>query len=168
MTNINPDILKRTALAQALLARGMDETDFELRPNLEALPMDKALARALPLGDKYPAGLAPAPQPPEVPPDPAEPLPRADVLVITWTVDEQDALADVLTPGKGRNSWIRYNRHFEELYAPQIRAGSPSSQSRRLGSWMPSKIGQKSVLCFKSELHLNQDGIRNKEGAGIA
>jgi nucleoside phosphorylase len=168
MSNIPPDILKRTELARVLLARGMSDIDFELEPRPGTVLASKPLAAALPLNDKYPFGLAPTPQPPNVPPDPSEPLPRADVLVITWTVDEQDALADVLTPGKGRNSWIRYNRHFEELYAPQIRAGSPSSQSRRLGSWMSTKIGQKLTLCFKSELHLNQDGIRNKEGAGIA
>ncbi len=28
------------------------------------------------------------------------PLPRADVLVVTWTVDEGHALSRVLTPGK--------------------------------------------------------------------
>ena len=31
---------------------------------------------------------------------PNSPLPRADVLVVTWTVDEGHALSRVLTPGK--------------------------------------------------------------------
>ena len=33
-------------------------------------------------------------------PQQQQPLPRADVLVVTWTVDEGHALSRVLTPGK--------------------------------------------------------------------
>src|SRR5262249_6412117 len=37
---------------------------------------------------------------------------------------------------------------------------------RRLASYMPTVIGDHSVLCVKSELHLNQDGISEKDAQG--
>jgi hypothetical protein len=42
------------------------------------------------------------------------PLPAADVVVVTWTIDEQMALCDVLTPGITRVRWYRYARKFNE------------------------------------------------------
>ena len=68
MNNIPADILKRTQLAQVLLARGMEESDFDLKPQPGRLLTGESLAAGLPLGDKYPPGLAPAPQPPTEPP----------------------------------------------------------------------------------------------------
>jgi purine-nucleoside phosphorylase len=42
---------------------------------------------------------------------------------------------------------------------PIIRRGAPSVQdSHRLGSYFPTVIAGKRVLCFKSELHMSQDG----------
>ncbi|MFD0526133.1 hypothetical protein ACFQ1I_00925 [Kitasatospora arboriphila] len=86
--------------------------------------------------------------------------------MITWTVAEQDALADVFTPGFGRQRWYRYTRRFEEHYRPLIRAGAPSLAARppRLGSYFPVRLGDLDVLCVKSELHLNQDGLKTGEG----
>ena len=46
----------------------------------------------------WPAGFAPETGP--KPSGGAGPLPRADALVVTWTVDEGHALSRVLTPGK--------------------------------------------------------------------
>ena len=46
----------------------------------------------------------------------------------------------------------------------RIRAGAPATAAQRLGSYFPTTVGHTSVLCFKSELHLNQDGIRTGEG----
>ena len=44
------------------------------------------------------------------------PLPRADVLVVTWTVDEGHALSRVLTPGKdSRNDYVSYTRNFAAI-----------------------------------------------------
>ncbi|MEO6571303.1 MAG: hypothetical protein ABIO83_07110 [Ilumatobacteraceae bacterium] len=114
----------------------------------------------------WPTGLDPRPQALAFEPDVTDPLPRADVLVITWTAAELLALADVLTPGVNpRTRWYRYARHFEE-YLPEIRGGAPARMAGRLGSYYPTRIGTKSVLCVKSELHLNQDGV--KTGAGTA
>lgn len=115
------------------------------------------------LGLPFPAGLAPTPQPLATEPDPGDALPRADILVVTWTVAELEALADVLTPGFARANWYRYERNFAD-YLPEIRQGAPARQARRLGSYFPTRIGNRDVLCVKSELHLNQDGVRTGDG----
>ena len=160
------ELLYRKVLAEMLLANGIDELDLQMRPEPE-----KVLARGIRvagLSIQFPEGLAPAPTAPNLATVTTEPLPQAEVLVVTWTVDEQDALADVLTPGFGRHTWTRYNRRFEQFYVPLIRPGAPSLAARRLGSWCLTHIGQKSVLCFKSELHLNQDGIFDAIAPGVA
>jgi hypothetical protein len=160
------ELLARQQIARDLLSSGRDEIDLELMPDLTLLPANVALTSDLQIA--FPEGLAPVPQPLLAPPDPTAELPTADVLVVTWTVDEQDALADVLTPGQGRKAWYRYSRRYESHYAPLIRPGAPAKQAKRLGSWMLTKIGDKSVLCYKSELHLNQDGIRDGVAPGEA
>ena len=44
------------------------------------------------------------------------PLPRADVLVVTWTVDEGHALSRVLTPGKdSRNDYRPYVHNYASI-----------------------------------------------------
>jgi hypothetical protein len=43
-------------------------------------------------------------------------LPKADVLVVTWTVDEGHALSRVLTPGKdSRNDYVSYKHNFTRI-----------------------------------------------------
>jgi hypothetical protein len=125
----------------------------------------------------FPEGLAPTPQPAKKLPAPSARLKPAEVLVITWTVAEQDALADVLTPGYGRkakksknspNIWYPYDRNYVKQYQPRIRNGAPSRRNKILGSWQRTRVGEREVLCFKSELHLNQDGIRDKQHPGTA
>jgi nucleoside phosphorylase len=148
----------RKSIARYLLARG------------EAV-LEQVVGSAAPsaaskefLNIPFPDDLRPTPQPIDPQPDPNHPLPRADVVVITWTVDEQEALADVLTPGFSRSRWYRYAHGFEERFADKIRNGAPSKFSRRLGTYLPTRIGHMTVLCVKSELHLNQDGIRTGDG----
>ena len=41
-----------------------------------------------------------------------------------------------------------------------IRPHAPAANSARLGSYMPTQVGATRVLCMKSELHLNQDGVK--------
>lgn len=161
------DFMDRKDLARYLLEKDMEEVDFELQPNLDLLPPAGTLTRDLELGNKFPAGLAPVPAQMNAP-SPSDRLPNADVLVVTWTVAEQNALADVLTPNFGRNTWFRYNRRFAQHYNDLIRPGAPAKRAERLGSWRPTDIGGKSVICFKSELHLNQDGITDFNGPGYA
>lgn len=152
----------RNDLARHLIEFGSSAEDLSLFPI--AATADLLVDLALP----WPDGLAPQPQPwgPGEVPGRDDPLPRADVLVVTWTVAEHEALADVLTPGHARNTWARYARNFDDHYVPQIRNGAPALNARRLGSYFRTEVGDRSVLCFKSELHLNQDGKRT--GAGTA
>jgi hypothetical protein len=147
----------RITLARRIIEFGTDEEDLQPR---QVVQPAAALAD---LGLPWTAGLEPRPR--EINPEPAtgDALPRADVLVVTWTVAENEALADVLTPGFSRNNWYRYDRKFNQ-YISKIRNGAPARKANRLGSYFPTRIGNRDVLCFKSELHLNQDGIRTGDG----
>jgi len=103
--------------------------------------------------------LAPVPVPLLQKPQPTDALPACDYLAVTWTVAEAKALADVLTPGcDSRTDWYPYAKDFDSIYAPLIRKGAPAYDSRRLGSYFLTEIGGKKVLCYKSELHMSQDG----------
>src|SRR6266571_6955440 len=118
------ELEQRTELARALLSRGIRPDDLELTPDFVTLPAAAALTADLAL--PFPAGLAPIPQPLPQVPDPSAPLPQADVVVITWTTDETDALADVLTPKFTRAHWYRYDRFFDTpTYQGKIRGGAP-------------------------------------------
>ena len=86
------------------------------------------------------------------------PLPRADVLAVTWTVDEGHALSRVLTPGKdSHNDYRPYTHNFAAI-SKKMRAGCPAGEAKRLGAFWTTNIGGKSVVVFKSESHLSQDG----------
>lgn len=86
------------------------------------------------------------------------PLPHADVLLVTWTVDEGHALSRVLTPGKdSRNDYRSYTHNYTRI-AKKMRNGCPARQAKRLGAWWTTKIGGKSVVVFKSDSHMSQDG----------
>ena len=88
----------------------------------------------------------------------ASPLPKADVLVVTWTVDEGHALSRVLTPGKdSRNDYRSYTHKFASI-SKKMRPGCPALQAKRLGAYWTTKIGGKSVVVFKSDSHMSQDG----------
>ncbi len=89
---------------------------------------------------------------------PSNPLPKADVLVVTWTVDEGHALSRVFTPGKdSRNDYQSYTHKFESI-SKKMRPGCPALQAKRLGAYWTSEIHGKNVVVFKSESHMSQDG----------
>jgi hypothetical protein len=84
-------------------------------------------------------------------------LPQADVLVVTWTVDEGHALSRVLTPGKdSRNDYLSYTHNFKAI-ARKMRKGCPALLAKRLGAYWTTTIGGKKVVVFKSDSHLSQD-----------
>ena len=84
-------------------------------------------------------------------------LPKADVLVVTWTVDEGHALSRVLTPGKdSRNDYVPYTHNFSTI-AKKMRVGCPAKNSKRLGTYWTTSIAGKKVVVFKSDSHLSQD-----------
>jgi Phosphorylase superfamily len=85
------------------------------------------------------------------------PLPRADVLVVTWTVDEGHALSRVLTPGKdSRNDYVSYTHNYASI-SKRMRKGAPALIAKRLGAYWTTTIGGKKVVVFKSDSHLSQD-----------
>ena len=106
----------------------------------------------------WPEGLAPATLPADISRNAEDPLPAADVLVVTWTVAEAEALADVLTPGQPRTAWSPYTHNYIPHFATKIRPGAPARHFGRLGLFATTRINNQTVLCFKSDLHLSQDG----------
>jgi purine-nucleoside phosphorylase len=84
-------------------------------------------------------------------------LPPADVLVVTWTVDEGHALSRVLTPSKdSRNDYRSYTHNYATI-SKKMRKGCPAVEAKRLGAYWTAKIGGKTVVVFKSDSHLSQD-----------
>ena len=151
----------RKTIARALLEAGTTDADlvpFQVEPDMQ--PGAAGPLLDLNLSPEFPDGLDPVPENIVPRPDRNAPFPEtADVLVITWTLDELDGLADVLTSGYGRRHWHHYRHRFDDHYDPQIRTGAPAKRNRRLGSWFRTSVGDLSIICFKSELHLNQDGV---------
>jgi nucleoside phosphorylase len=120
----------------------------------------------------WPHGLEPKPakSAPE-----GESLPKADVLIVTWTTEEGRALSRVLTPGyeshtpvdpskekPGVTYWKRYVKNFDEI-AQHMKAGCPARECHRLGTYWTAEIGGKSVVLFKSDSHMSQDGERTPQ-----
>jgi nucleoside phosphorylase len=123
------------------------------------LPLAGVMAAAARSPIPWPAGQAPTPAPMHPAPAPASPLPACDYLVVTWTVEEGKSLADTLTPNyPSESAWYHYTHNYASEYVPLLRAGAPALESKRLGSYFVTTIAGKRVLCFKSELHLSQDG----------
>ncbi len=85
-------------------------------------------------------------------------LPKADVLVVTWTAAEFQALADVLTPGCTYTQWAHYTKDWSQ-YESQLTGRSPAKEAQRLGEYALTSIGTKQALCFHSQLHLATDGL---------
>lgn len=89
----------------------------------------------------WPKSLAPTTGP--APGSSSSPLPRADVLIVTWTVDEGHALSRVLTPGKdSRNDYRSYTHNYAKI-ALKLSRGSPAVQAKRLGAYWTTTIGGK-------------------------
>ena len=147
----------RKEIARYLLSRGLSPANGEV--DAEDLVIDLGRGHKI----SFPTGLTPEAQPISPAPDQDDALPEADVVVITWTVDELAGLAHVMTPKVNGERWHPYARNFAD-YKPHIRAHAPSARAQRLASYMPTVVGSTRVLCMKSELHLNQDGVRTGEG----
>ena len=158
---------ERKEIARFLLSRGDSRFEQAMADDepLLALPgvlSARSAAAHAPIA--FPVGLAPQAVPTPAGTSSGDALPAADVAVITWTVDELAGLARVMTPGADPARWQHYDRDFEQRYRDAIRPHAPAANSGRLGSYQLVTIGARSVLCMKSELHLNQDGRRTGDG----
>jgi purine-nucleoside phosphorylase len=139
------------------LQREIIDFDSEATSGLRFLAFTTATGLARYIDVPWPAGLAP-----KTGPKPsgggAGPLPRADVLLVTWTVDEGHALSRVLTPGKdSHNDYLPYTHNYATI-AAKMRKGCPATEAKRLGAYWTTTIGKKSVVVFKSDSHMSQDG----------
>lgn len=87
-------------------------------------------------------------------------LPKADVLVVTWTVDEGHALSRVLTPGKdSHDDYVPYKHNYAK-FAARMSRGAPAVEAKSLGAYWTATIGGKKVVILKSNSHLSQDTKR--------
>jgi len=104
----------------------------------------------------WPRNLAPKTGPRPGGPD-SSPLPKADALVVTWTVDEGHALSRVLTPGKdSHNDYKNYTHNYAKI-SRKMTGRAPAIEAKRLGAYWTTTIGGKKVVVFKSDSHLSQD-----------
>jgi hypothetical protein len=157
--------------------------NYEPRYKLDELPEVQALAQPLPWPKKKNGeSLAPKSQRLPKTPKPSAALPKADIVVVTWTVAEGFALGDVLTPGyrdvrsknkipKNTTPWYTYRPSNFSEYKKKLRPAAPARKANRLGSYFMTSIysdvlkRNAKVLCFKSELHLNRDWVANRISA---
>jgi Phosphorylase superfamily len=142
-----------------------------LEPRLKyfATATEFALATArpprLPHAIPWPAGGEPVAVPITPAPEDAEPLPKADALVVTWTAAEGRALATLFTPGVQLEQWHAY-RHKLADFLPKVTGARAPFNSHSTGEryfhtlalYHMCRIGQARVLCLKSGLHMDYDG----------
>ena len=139
------------------LQREIIEFDSEASEGKEFLAFTTATGLSRYTDVSWPRGLAPKTGK-ALSGSTSSPLPKADVLVVTWTVDEGHALSRVITPGKNsRNDYRSYAHNFASI-SKNMRRGCPALQAKRLGAYWTTKIGAKSVVVFKSDSHMSQDG----------
>jgi Phosphorylase superfamily len=151
-----PDASGPTAAEGRALRRELIEFDSEA-PEGAAF---RALASAAPGGlaqfveIAWPHGLVPKPgKRPH-----GTSLPKADVLIVTWTVDEGHSLSRVLTPGiDSHDDWKPYRKNYTAI-SSRMRNGCPARQYGRLGTYWTTEIGSQRVTLFKSDSHMSQDG----------
>ncbi len=138
------------------IRREIIEFDSEAPHGREFLAFSTATGLSRYIDVPWPKGLAPKPG--GKPKGGNAPLPKADVLVVTWTVDEGHALSRVLTPGKdSRNDYVPYTHNYATISKKMV-ARCPARQLKRLGTYWTTTIGKKSVVVFKSDSHMSQDG----------
>lgn len=153
---------KELALERIEFDGGAPEVARALAARAAAPP---TLSHYTPVG--WPEGLVP--EPASVAPEGSS-LPEADVLIVTWTVEEGSALAHVLTPGyesilptkshpavPGIVYWKPYTKNYDELSATMSPI-CPVRDHERLGTYWTATIGGRRVTLFKSESHFSQDG----------
>lgn len=110
-----------------------------------------------------PQQLAPIPFPKGLEPTPAlhvtasnMAMPKADVLVVTWTAAEAEALADVFTPGHHRTNWAKYLKGWPDILK-HLTERSPARQAGCAAHFWVTNVGDVKVVVAKSELHLATD-----------
>src|SRR5690242_19191316 len=99
----------------------------QLRPNNLPRSSDRTRFRGHPARRPY--------RRPFPAPSSEDPLPIADVLVVTYTVAEGYALADILTPGIDTRAWTEYKNGWDALEKLIIGHHAPALGYGRTGLW---------------------------------
>lgn len=76
---------------------------------------------------------------------------------MTWTVDEGHALSRVLTWARICATITPYTHNYATI-SQKMRNGCPAKELKRLGTYWTTTIGKKTVVIFKSDSHMSQDG----------
>lgn len=139
------------------LQREIIEFDSEAPHGLQFLAFSKATGLSRFTELQWPKGLAPKPAK-SVEGKSSSALPRSDVLVVTWTVEEGHALSRVLTPGKDSHNDYKPYTHNYAAIAKKMRNGCPAKELQRLGTYWTTTVGSKKAVIFKSDSHMSQDG----------
>lgn len=148
------------------LARHIIEFDPRLPAGyvFAAAPLsERALELAKPVSPEpipWPDGLAPTPIPHQTPPGEDDPLPLADLLLLTYTVSEGYAVADILTPGLDTTQWTQYRNGWPALRKLITGNRAPALHFQRAGLWALTGIGTARAVVFKSDLHPATDGSK--------
>jgi hypothetical protein len=82
---------------------------------------------------------------------PELPLPDADVVLMTFTAAEKQALA-ILSPGLAADNWQFYTNGWDQ-FESHLTWKSPAKEVKRLGEYAVCEIAGKKVLLFHSQLH---------------
>lgn len=118
------------------------------------------------------------PKPQDAPKDwhPYNPLPKADIVVMTWTKAEWAALDQVFcdyqkpmsfedaNKGYWDEDWAQYAREYFTIHQAMVdtqytkQGGVPSLYYQAWGSFKLVTVGKSTVLLIKSDMHLAQDG----------
>jgi hypothetical protein len=112
----------------------------------------------------WPPAWTPTPAPPPEDPNETDELPQNRVLLITWTVGEARTMAQLLTPNVSLDDWYEYRNNVDSFIPKVTGQDAPFNNPKSpryyhsLGLYYPLRIGQVSVLAFKSGLHMAYDG----------
>jgi kumamolisin len=113
----------------------------------------------------WPAQWAPKAAPLTKKPAADGPLPKADVLLVTWTSGEARTLATLMTGGNF-DDWYEYKHNVAQFEPKVTGPDAPFNDSSKdyaryyhsLGLYFPCRIGNVSVVALKSGLHMAYDG----------
>ncbi len=102
-------------------------------------------------------------------------LPKADIVIITWTSAEWAAFDHVFCDSQSEmtfyekntwsDRWYLYSRGYDQLLKPSVKAKnvtshSPSMTHKAWGSFCQVKLGNGArAILFKSDMHISTDGV---------
>lgn len=133
--------------------------------HLQQLCNEVATKTLDPVTVPWPSAFRPHAVLPKKLPDPSDPLPKCDVLVVTWTTGEAQTFARLMTGGNYAH-WYAYQSNVD-AFIPKVTGdrapfNDHSPEMKRyyhtLGLYCPFHVGSVSAVVVKSGLHMAYDG----------